>query len=364
MKGHLWTKCRRKERLTEMRRFALDPKQRWLACPALVVVLGVGCSPALDNRQRSAPDAGTAQAEKPGAGEPVYPTPDLAAKHEAAKAAPESFDPVMAYAQAVADFCLASLVDESCAPDCPKGQVKYKPMSELDPKNWVLAQDGLTMLKPFKDGQGLPPARFEKFIAVKGRLLRLAGHAEQEKTLIDGYVLAHPEAVSVVKRRLELLREAGDAEASEAQCARSRVSMKKAPNPARTELLTTCVALHPDNKDGKTALPDYAKYLPNPSRAEQRLYRRYLVKCCIDSVGSKQTRCAEACDCKGQSADKQQRTVCKKNCRSCHIETAQQIRACKKTGSPTLPRAPRHKGAPAEQPPAVDPATAPKQAVL
>jgi hypothetical protein len=348
----------------KMRRVACDWKTGWLAWPTLVVVLGAGCSSALDNRQRSAPDAGAAQAQKPGAGEPAYPTPDLAAKHEAAKAAPESFEPVMAYAEAVADFCLASLVDDSCAPDCPKGQVKYKPMSDLAPKNWVLAQDGLATLKPLKDGQGLPPAQFEKFIAVKGRLLGLAGHAAQEKTLIEGYAVAHPDAISVVKRRLEMLREAGNVEESEAQCARSRVSMKKAAKPARTELLTTCVALHPDNKDGETYLPDYAKYLPAPSRAEQRLYRRHLVSRCIENVGSKETRCAEACDCKGKAADKRQRAECKKKCRGCRVETAQQIRACKKTGFPAPARAPRQKGAPVEPPPAVDPASTPKQAVL
>jgi hypothetical protein len=320
--------------LVEARCFALPPEKRWLACLAFLLVVAAECSSALDNRQRPAPDAGPGQVDRRPTDEPTFPNPELAAKHEAAKASPQSFDVLLDYAKAVADFCLASLVDESCAPNCPKGAVKYKPMSDLDPKNWVLAQNALAALDPLKDGQGLPPAQFEQFVSVKGRLLGLAGHAEEEQTLIDGYVLAHPDAVSIVRRRLELLRQAGNVKESEGQCARSRVSMKSAPERARTELLTSCVALHPDNKEGRTDPPDYTRYLPSPAKAEQRLYRKHLIQRCVEGVGSKETRCAEACACKDKSADKQEKAKCKEGCRNCRVETAQKIRECKKTGSP------------------------------
>ena len=307
-------------------------KRRWPAWPTLALVLGAGCSSALDNRQRSASDAAVDQEGKPGNGELKFPNPDMAAKHEAAKAAAQSFESVIAYAQAVAEFCQASLVDSSCAPDCAKGSVKYKPTSDLDPQYWVLTQDALKMLDVFKDGQKLPPAQFEQFVGVKGRLLGLAGHAAEEQTLLEHYAQAHPDAVAVVRRRLELLRQAGDVKVAEAQCARSRASMKSAADAARLELLTSCVALHPYNAEGKTDPPDYTRYLPNPTKAEQRLYRKHLVARCVEKVGSKEPRCAEACACKGQAADKQQKAKCKQACRGCGAEVAQQVRDCKKTG--------------------------------
>jgi len=200
------------------------------------------------------------------------------------------------------------------------------------------------MLEVFKNGQDLPPAQFEQFVGVKGRLLGLAGHAAQERTLVESYVGAHPDAVPVVRRRLEILREARDVNESELQCRRSRVSMKSASDAARLELLMDCVALHPDNAEGKSDLPEYSKYLPDTSKGEQRLYRRYLVQRCVEKVGSKQERCAQACDCKGKP-DRQQRAECKRGCRTCRVETAQKIRECKKTGG--VPEAaPRPRAAP------------------
>ena len=313
-------------------RLASVSKQCWPSWPTLVLALGAGCSWALDNRQRSVPDAAPEPEAKPANTELKFPNENLAAKHEAAKASPQSIEPVLAYAQGVADFCLTTLVDESCGANCPKEVVKYKPASELDVKNWVLTQDALKMLDAFKDGQGLPPAQFELFVGVKGRLLGLAGHAAEEQALIENYAQAHPDAVTVVRRRLELLRQGGDVKVAEAQCARSRARMKSAPDSARLELLTSCVALHPYNADGKTDPPDYTRYLPNPTKAEQRLYRRHLVQRCVENVGSKETRCKEACACADPSADKQQKAKCKASCRDCRMEMAQRIRDCRKFG--------------------------------
>ena len=310
--------------------FALDLKSRWRACPTLLLVLGAGCSSALDNRPRPAPDGGTGQVEKAATSELTFPNPDLAAKREAARSSPQSFATLFAYARAVADFCLASLVDESCAPACPPGVATHKPASELKPKDWVLVQDALVMLAPLKEGQGLPPAQFEQFVAAKGRLLGLAGHAAEERTLIDSYALAHPDALSVVRRRLEILRQAGDVKESETQCRRSRVSTKSAADAARLEILTTCVSLHPENRDGRTDPPDYTRYLPDPAKAEQRLYRKHLVKLCVEGVGTKEARCGQACACKDQP--REQKVKCKQACRECRSETAQKIRECKKTG--------------------------------
>jgi hypothetical protein len=314
----------------EKRRLAVESRKRWLACPALLLVLGIGCSSSLSNGPRTKPKPATDAAEKRGVSEPTFPNPDLAAKHQAAKAAPKDFDVLFAYVSAVADFCLASLVDESCGSACKDGPKKYKPATELDPKNWVLAQNALAVLDPFKYGEGLAPAQFEQFVAVKGRLLGLAGQAEQEQTLIDGYATAHPDAVPIIRRRLEILRGAGNIKESEAQCVRSRVSMKSAADSARIDLLTTCVSLHPDNKEGRPDPPDYTRYLPSPLKAEQRLYHRYLIQRCIDGVGSKETRCAQACAC-GDQPDKQKKAECKQGCRDCRIQAAQRIRDCKKT---------------------------------
>ena len=347
----------------ETRRVGLELQQRWLACPTLVLVLGAGCSSVFDNRPGPTSDAGAAPDGQAAKGQLEFPNQDLTDKHEAAKASPESFEPVIAYAKAVADFCRASLVDESCAPDCPQGPVKYKPVSELAPKHWVLTQDALTMLEAFKTGEGLPPAQFEQFVGVKSRLLGLAGHAAEEQALIENYAEAHPDAVAVVRRRLELLRQAGDVKAAEEQCNRSRKRMKSASATARLELLTSCVALHPTNAEGKTNPPDYARYLPNPTRAEQRLYRKHLIRRCVEEVGSKESRCKEACACKDPSADKQRKAKCKQTCRDCRIETAQRIRECKKTGGLPPTRAARPKrgvSAPTARPKSGAPAAAPR----
>jgi len=327
-----------------LRRHAWDPRGRWLPGSTLVLLLAASCSSALDNQPNSTPDAGPEKSDKPG-GEPSLPTPELTEKYEAAKAAPQDFEVVSAYAKAIADFCRGTLVDDSCGDACKNRPVKYKPSSELDPKYWVLTQNALAKLDAFKDIHDMPPAKFEQFVEVKGRLLGLAGLAAEEKTLIDGYALAHPDAISVIRRRLEILREAGDVKESESQCSHSRSKIKSAAAALRTEFLTMCVALHPDNKDSQSEILDYAKYLPGLSRAEQRLYFKYIVQHCIEKVGSKQTRCAEACACKGMP-DKQAKAKCKAACINCRITTTQRIRNCKKTGTADPPPSarPRRRG--------------------
>ena len=212
------------------------------------------------------------------------------------------------------------------------------------------------MLEGLKGGKGLPPAQFEKFVAVKDRLLGLAGAASEEKTLVEGYVTAHPDAVPIVKRRLQTLREAGDVNGSVAQCARSRISMKSAPDSNRLDMLTACVALHPDNKDGKTDIPNYEDYLPRPLKAEMRIYRNYLVQTCVEQAGSKQTRCADACACKNQP-DKKAKSECKANCRICGKEATQRVRDCKHPGSPARPAHTPKDAAPAEDAPTGPPPT-------
>jgi hypothetical protein len=229
-------------------------------------------------------------------------------------------------------------------------------MSELDPKYWVFTQHALTMLNDLKNVQGLPPAQFEEYVAVKGQLLGLAGHAEEERTLLDGYVQAHPDAVPIVKRRLEILRDAGDVKEAEAQCLRSRARMRSAPDAARLELLITCVALHPNNQAGVTDPLEYATYLPGTSKAEQRIYRRYLVQRCIERLGSKEQRCAPACACRNQpAANREAKAKCKEACRACRIDAAQRVRDCKKTGTALPTAGPRAKPADAPAPSGPEP---------
>ena len=325
----------------------------WRAGRTLVVIVSIGCSPALENRQPTARDA--APPEAPTEGQLELPTPDLLAKHEAARSAPSDFDAVIAYAQAVADFCVASLAAPACAADCPEGPGAAKPTGDLSPKHWVLAQDGLNMLAPFKDAQGLPVARFEQLVAVKSRLLGMVGHADEERALIDGYARAHPETIAVVKRRLELLRAAGVVRESESQCRRSRTSTKSAPEATRLEILAHCVALHPANASGQSDPPDYAQYLPEPSRAEQRLYRKHMIGRCVEKLGTREARCGPSCACDDQP-DRQQKADCKRRCRDCRIESARKTRECRKTGG--VPGATRV-GRPPRTDRAVSPGTRP-----
>jgi hypothetical protein len=312
---------------------------------ALLLIFG-GCSSALDNQPRPVADA--APAEKPVDTKAKPPTEELVAKREEAAAAPQSFDPVFGYAKGLSDFYLAQMADTSCAPDCNQGAVKYKRKAEADPGSWLLIEDALTRVDALMKVQGLPNAQMEQLVAVRGRLLWLVGRPEDEVTSLGEYANAHPGAVVVIKRRLELLREAEDSKEFEAQCARSRLSLKSAPEAVQIELLTSCVGFHPDNGDGKSYLLDYLKFLPAASKAEQRLYGKYLVRTCIDTVGSREARCAQFCACTDQGLDKQKKAECKQLCVHCRVETAQKVRECKKEGTtifaPFTPPRPKRGG--------------------
>jgi hypothetical protein len=329
---------------------ALNLKRRLLACPTLVLVFGMGCSSGLDNRQGS--HVGTEQDVNLGQSKIRFRNPEMAAKYKAAKASPRSFDPVYAHAKAVTDACLASLVDPSCEA-CAEGAVKYKPRSELEIQYWPIVEDALSMLDALGNVPGLTAEQMDPLVATKGRLLWLAGRSAEEQTSIDEYARAHPRAVAVIRRRLELLREAGDAAASESQCARSRAKMESAPDAIRLDLLTACVALHPDNTEGRSDLMDYAEYLPNLSTAEDAIYRTSLAQRCVEKVGDEEARCAQACACMGKDSGKQPTAKCKRACGGCRNETAQRLRLCKKIGEAphATARAARPKTAPGKRAP-------------
>jgi hypothetical protein len=306
----------------------------------------MGCSSALENRKGS--DDRTDPDEKHLGGQIRFRNPEMAAMYSAAKANPKSFDPVYVYARAVADACLASLVDKRCE-SCAEGAVRYKRRSELEPQYWPIIEDALSMLETLGGVPGLPADQMGLLVATKGRLLWLAGRSVEEQTLIDEYAHAHPAAAAVVRRRLELLREAGDGDAIESQCARSRARSASAPEAVRVDLLTACVAFHPNNPDGRSDMLDYATYLPNLSPAEDALYRANLAQRCVEKVGDEETRCAEACACEGKNPGKTPTAKCKRSCGGCRNETAQKLLACKKLGEPPPPpaepvRATRSKG--------------------
>jgi hypothetical protein len=324
--------------------FALNLKKRRLACPTLVLVFGIGCSSGLENRQGS--NAGKGQDAQLGQGKIKFRNPEMAAKYTAAKASPRSFDPVYAYAKAVTDAALASLLYTSCE-SCAEGAVKYKQRSELEIQYWPIIEDALSMLEALGNVPGLAAEQMDPLVATKGRLLWLAGRSMEEQTMIDEYARAHPAAVAVIRRRLELLREAGDTSASESQCARSRTKTESAPEPARLDLLAACVALHPGNTEGRSDLMGYAEYLPNLSTAEDALYRMNLAQRCVERVGDEETRCAQACACVDKDSGKQPAAKCKRACGACHKETAQRLVLCKKIGEAPhdTARAPRPKNA-------------------
>ena len=353
----------------QMPSFASNPKKRPLACPTLVLVVGIGCSSSVNNRQGS--DVGTEHEAKLGQSKIRFRNPEMAAKYKAAKASPRSFDSVYAYAKAVTDASLASLVYSSCE-GCAEGEVRYKQRSELEIQYWPIIEDALSMLEALGNLPGLGAGQMDPLVATKGRLLWLAGRSMEEQTLIDEYARAHPSAVAVIRRRLELLREAGDTSASESQCARSRAKMESAPEAARVDLLTACVALHPGNSNGRSDLMGYAEYLPNLSTAEDALYRMNLVQRCVERVGDDESRCAQACACVDKDSVKQPTAKCKRACGGCHKETAQRLLLCKKIGEAPrdTTRAPRPKTAPAKsaprpksarRPKSVDPGAEPQQ---
>ena len=105
-------------------------------------------------------------------------------------------------------------------------------------------------------------------VAIKGRLLFFDQRGGEEKTLLDGYVAKHPAAMPVVRRRLEILRDAKDSARSEAQCKTTRQSMKGAPEKQRLDVLTMCVSLHPGNKQGHDDPPTTRS--PFPARRATR----------------------------------------------------------------------------------------------
>jgi hypothetical protein len=312
----------------EARRLALSPRKRLLACPTLVLVLFAGCSSSLGNRSGANHEtAGLGL----GPGGLRFPNQDIAAKHKAAKDSPQSVEVVLDYGRAVVLFCLASLLDTTCA-SCEGGLPTYRPRSELNTNYWPVIEDALPMLDPFMEGQKLDAGQMELLVEAKGRLLWLAGRSAEEQTLIDSYALAHPTAVTVVKRRLEILRESGDVSLSESQCTRSRGRMKSAPDATRLDLLTACVALHPSNGEARTDPKDYAAYLPNLSADEEALYRTHLAQRCAEKVGDEEERCAQACACEAKDSGKPPTAKCKRACGGCRKETARELSACKKLG--------------------------------
>ena len=311
----------------------------------LVIVLGTGCSPAIENRQR--PEQGADQVAKLGQAKINFRNPDMAARYQAAKTSPRVFEPVYAYAKAVADASLASLASGSCS-SCGEGAVRYKQRSELEPHYWPIIEDALSMLEVLGNIKGLEAAQMEQVVATKGRLLWLAGRSNEELAMIDDYARAHPAAAAVIRRRLELLRADGDAASMESQCARSRAKSESAPEATRVDLLTACVALNPNNKEGRSDLLDYAKYLPNISLAEDAVYRANLVQRCVDRVGSDETRCAEACACEDKDPGEKPTAKCKRACGGCRSEAADKLRLCKKVAD--APPPPRPKVAPVAAP--------------
>jgi hypothetical protein len=302
----------------------------------LVLLLCAACSASLDNRKGAASsEDGTRSGERQG--KLKFADEDMAAKYKAAKASPDNFELVTTYARAVALVCLASLIDTSCT-SCENDLPTYRPRSELNTNYWPIIEDVLPMLEPFLNGKGLDDEHIELLVEVKGRLLWLAGRSAEEQTLIDSYALAHPKAVSIVKRRLELLREAGDVYLSESQCSRSRARTKTAPESARVELLTSCVALHPNNERARSDITDYADYLPNLGADEDALYRASLAQRCVEKVGDTESRCAEACACENKSTGKPASATCKRECGACRKGSAKQLQICKDLGAPVAVR--------------------------
>jgi hypothetical protein len=322
---------------------AANLKMRRLACPTLVLVLCIGCSSSLDNRR------GSTARTKHGQSKPRFRSPEMDAMYKAAKASPRSFDPVYAYTKAVTDACLASLTFPCEA--CGEGAMRYKQRSELEPQYWPIIEEALSMLDVLgKTAVLTVPERVGLLIATKGRLLWLAGRSVEEQPLIDAYAKEHPDAVAVIRRRLELLREGGDAAASESQCTLSRAKTESAPEATRVDLLTACVALNPRNTYGRSDLLDYPKYLPNLTTAEETLYRKNLVERCEAIAGEEEESCAEGCACGDKDAGKHQTGKCKRACARCRSEMAQRLRLCRKiTEAPTAvvrPPAPRPAPAP------------------
>jgi hypothetical protein len=311
-------------------------------------LLGSACAPAVQNRQPASSDSDI----EPGQNKITFRNPELAERYKKAKADPKNFEVVFAYVKPVTDSCMASLADKPCE-GCGEGAVRYRRRSELAPSLWPIMEDALSMLETLGTAPGLSAEQSDRLVATKGRLLWLAGRSNEELTLIESYAQSHPAAGPVIRRRLELLREADDYASMESQCVRSRAKMGKAPEASRIDILTACVALHPENTQGRSDLLDYAKYLPNLTDAEEDIYRTHLVQRCVERVGTDETRCAEPCACEKQDSGKQPDAKCKRTCGGCRSETAQKQGLCKKLAeAPPAPAPPparvsRRKGAPA-----------------
>jgi hypothetical protein len=307
---------------------ASRPWKRRLGCLPLALVLCAGCSSSLDNRP---PPRNETPAFVASAGKLRFPNPDIEAKYKAAKSSPRSFELVLDYGRSVVLFGLASLLDTTCS-SCDGELPVYRPRSELNTAHWPVIEDALVMLDPFLEAPKQEAGQMDLLVEVKGRLLWLAGRSAEEQSLIDGYVLAHPTAIALVKRRLEILRDASDSYLSESQCSRSRARLRSAPEAERLDLMTSCVALHPNNPDAKSDTADYATYLPNLSPDEAALYRTHLVQRCAEDVGDEGERCAKDCACETKDAGRSPAATCKRACGTCRKETAQALLACRHLG--------------------------------
>jgi hypothetical protein len=326
----------------------LKPKQQRLTGIGFVLLLGAACSSSLDNRP--AAEEGADPLAKYGQGKIRFRNPDMAARYQAAKANPKQFEPVFEYVRAVTDAATASLVQPSCE-TCGEGALRYKRRSELEPHYWPIIEDALGMLETLGGVAGLTADQMDQLTATKGRLLWLAGRSMEEQNLIDDYAHAHSGAVAVIRRRLERLREDGDTDAIVSQCTRSRAKTTAAPEATRLDLLTACVAFHPENAEGRSDLVDYAKYLPNLTPAEDMLYRTNLAQRCMAKVGDEGSRCTEACACEDADSGKAPTAKCKRACGGCRSETAEKLQLCKKLGEapppPPVAKVPRTKRTPA-----------------
>lgn len=272
-----------------------------------------------------------------------FPSQEIAAKYKAAKDSPQNVEVVVDYGRSVVLFCLASLLDTSCT-SCESDLPVYRARSELNTAYWPIIDDALPMLEPFMEGRKLEAGQMDLLVEVKGRLLWLAGRSSEEQTLVDSYALAHPTALAIVKRRLEILRDAHDAYLFDSQCNRSRSRLRSAAEADRLDLLTSCVTLHPNNGEAKSDTEAYATFLPNLSPDEAALYRTHLVQRCTENVGDEAERCAEPCACETKAAGKPPAATCKRACGGCRKEIAQEVLACRRIGEVAPEPAPMRHG--------------------
>jgi hypothetical protein len=299
---------------------------------AVVAILasGVATACSLPPRRGGTTPISAAPVPPPAKPELKFPNQELAAMYAAAKASPQSFEPVYGYVKSLGEFCQAQLVDANCGAFCAGGRVRYRPASTLAPELIALVRDALPKMDALMTVATISWDQMAQWVAAKGRLLGLDGRAAEEKALIDDYALQHPEAMPVVKRRLELLREAQDAKEFEAQCRQSRQTLKGATEAVRVELLAACVALHPENGSGREDPRDVGKYLRQPAPDERRLYRRYLTRRCEQDAGAHEANCSRICACDERPRDAKLTANCRTACRGCRAEAGAKAKACKK----------------------------------